>query len=307
MIESLLLINVRMAVNHFRKAIYTAQSFIIICQILKNVKNMLNETRNTRSKDEVIEQLQARIFELEDFQQRVEASASDSIGLAEELAIARELAEASLKEAHAYQETIQQLALYDPLTGVANRNLFHEKFEDALNQGKRENKLVALLLFDLDHFKNVNDSFGHPVGDELLIYVTERLIEATRETDTVARLGGDEFAIILTNLEKDERASIVAERIVSALKNPITIDRCLIKTGTSIGIGIFPRDAEDSKELTQAADTALYTAKENGRGHYSFYDKQMDKQAKAAHILDNEMRLAIVRREFVMHYRKSVV
>jgi len=254
----------------------------------------------------VIEQLQIRVLELEDSNQRVEELAADTVILAEDLAAARMEAEAALEQGRKDQETIQKLALFDPLTGVANRNQFQRSFSNAINVAKRDGTVIALLLFDLDHFKIVNDSFGHPVGDELLKYVADKLVEATRETDTVARLGGDEFAVILTHLDREERVSQVAERIIEMLCNPITLGGCLIQTGTSIGVSLYPRDGVDTDELLRTGDAALYVAKEAGRGGYKFFDEAMDKQAKAAHVLDNDMRLAIVRNEFVLHYQPQL-
>jgi len=262
-------------------------------------------TKNEQPEQTIL-RLTARIQEMEDFQERVEASAAASIEMAEGLAIARMEAEEALKQAHKYQETIQELALFDPLTKLANRNQFHQKFADAIKVAKRDGSMVLLLLFDLDHFKDVNDTFGHPVGDELLKYVANNLIEATRETDTAARLGGDEFAIILTHLDRDERAATIANRVISALSKPITLNGCLINTGTSIGISAYPRDSTDADELIRTADMALYSAKSDGRSEYRFYNDEMNAQAKAAHILDNELRLAIVRNEFILHYQPQL-
>jgi len=264
------------------------------------------DTVVTETPEQTILQLRARVFELEDLHERLEANGAATVELAEDLAHARAETEEALRQTREQKETIQKLALFDPLTGLANRNRFQQKFTDALKIAKRENSMVALLLFDLDRFKAVNDTFGHPVGDELLEFVANQLIEATRETDTVARLGGDEFAIILTMLDRDERAAMIAGRVIDALSQPITLSGCLIDTGTSIGISIYPRDSIEGDDLIRIADMALYSAKNDGRGGYRFYDDEMDAQAKAAHILDNELRLAIVRKEFELHYQPQL-
>lgn len=253
-----------------------------------------------------IERLQARIYELEDFQQRVEASAADTIQMAEELAIARSEAEAALRRAQEYQQTIQRLALHDPLTGLANRNEFARRFDDALSSARRDDSLVALMLLDLDRFKQINDSFGHPVGDELLTFFAKELVAITRESDTVARLGGDEFAVLLTHLTKEDRAVAVAERILALFAEPIELESCLVQAGVSIGISLFPRDAADNDGLLNKADKALYATKANGRGNFTFYDPEIDRQARAVQVLENELRLAIVRREFLLHYQPQV-
>ena len=259
------------------------------------------------SPDETIERLLARIGELEDFQQRVEADAAEAIRLSEELEIARERAEKALLKEQELKATIEKMALFDPLTGLANRNQFHRRFDEALQFAARDDKSVALLMFDLDKFKQVNDTFGHPTGDELLRLVSDVLRESTRETDTVARFGGDEFAIILTRLDKDERATLVAERVIDCLSKPITIDGALIETGTSIGISLFPRDGKDFEDLMRTADLALYRAKKDGRGQYRYYDGEMDTQVREAHILESDLRLAVVRDEFCLHYQPQLM
>lgn len=254
-----------------------------------------------------VERLQARISELEDFQQRVEASAAEMVAMAEELAIAKEAAEMALSREREYQKKIERLALYDPLTGISNRNYFEKLFEEALQHADREEANVALLLFDLDNFKEVNDNFGHPVGDELLRFVSERLLEATRETDTVARLGGDEFAVILTHLDREDGAARIAERVIDLLSDPVTLSGCLIRTGTSIGISVYPHDGGNQEELLRTADKALYASKSLGRGTYQFYDEKMDQKTREAHMLENDLRLAIVRKEFVLHFQPQVM
>ena len=145
------------------------------------------------------------------------------------------------------------------------------------------------------------------MGDELLRYVAGQLAEVIRETDTVARLGGDEFAIILTRLDQQDRASKIAERLIDQLSRPVTLADCLIKTGTSIGISLFPLDGNDEEELLRTADKALYVSKDEGRGTYRFFDPEMDRQSREAHMLENDLRLAIVRKEFELHYQPQVV
>ncbi len=142
-------------------------------------------------------------------------------------------------------EALQELALCDPLTGLANRNEFHHRLDDAIKAANREGTPVALILLDLDKFKNINDTFGHLIGDEFLKLVAGVLNETTRETDIVARFGGDEFAVVLNNLRNTERVAQVAERIVQSLSKPITIDCCLIQSGTSAGVSLYPRDVTE--------------------------------------------------------------
>ena len=253
-----------------------------------------------------IEHLKARIHELEDFQERVETNAAESIQMAEDLETARAETALALRKERESQDTIRKLALFDPLTNVANRNLFHQRFEEAINASKRDGGAIALMLFDIDDFKNINDTFGHPVGDELLRCVSRELVAATRETDTVARLGGDEFAIILAKLAQLERVIEVAERIIDTVTKPVNIDGALIKTGTSIGIALYPRDGMGADELLRAADMALYAAKSKGKSTFVFFDGALDARARASHVLNSDMRLAIVRQEFLLHYQPQL-
>jgi diguanylate cyclase (GGDEF)-like protein len=256
-----------------------------------------------QDREDVIEQLLLRIGELEDFQHRVEANAADTIAMAEDLAVAKDQAESALKQAKAYQEQIEALALYDPLTGLANRREFQRAFDDAIAYAKRHGTVIALLLFDLDRFKEVNDTYGHPVGDELLKYIADTLRESTRETDTVARLGGDEFAIILTGIEVAEKCAYVANRVIEVLSQPVVLSGCLINTGTSIGISVFPKDGREAPELLLNGDKALYEAKSKGRGVFRFFEQSLDEKAKIAHVLESDLRMAIVRNEFVLHFQ----
>ncbi len=200
-------------------------------------------------------------------------------------------------------EALQELALSDPLTGLANRNDFHRRLDNALKVANREGTSVALMLLDLDKFKNINDTFGHLIGDEFLKLVAGVLKETTREIDTVARFGGDEFAVILTSLKDTERVAQAAERIIQSLSKPITIDGCLIKSGASAGISLYPKDATEIEELFASADKALYAAKADGRNNFQFFDARMNEKARAVRILENDMKLALVRNEFLPHYQ----
>lgn len=270
------------------------------------MKNKITARQHEEDPELVIEQLTARIYELEDFQQRVEAAAAKAVAMTDELEVARAQAETALTQAREYEQEIQELAFHDPLTGLANRNEFRRRFEDSLRFAKRENTNIALLLFDLDHFKEINDSFGHPVGDELLKFVSKNLIEATRDTDTVARFGGDEFAVILTGLIKGERATKVADRIIRKLSQPVTLGGSLLQTGASVGISLYPQDGFDVDELLRTSDKALYAAKAQGRSCFKFFNEFMDKKARREHILENDLRLGIVRNEFLLHYQPQL-
>ncbi len=166
------------------------------------------------------------------------------------------------------EKEIRQLALTDPLTGLANRNQFNTRLEEALRYARRFGQHVGLMLLDLDKFKAVNDAYGHPVGDALLKWVSDSLNEIVREVDTVARLGGDEFAIVLNGVGESYDVSVPAEKIIAKLSEPVTIKGHKIQISTSIGVSFFNKDETGPKELIQKADKALYQAKHEGRNTF---------------------------------------
>jgi diguanylate cyclase (GGDEF)-like protein len=204
------------------------------------------------------------------------------------------------------EDTIWRMAHHDPLTQLPNRQLFREKLEEAIRNADRSGHMVALMFLDLDKFKGVNDNYGHPVGDQLLCAVSEQLLDVVRETDTVARLGGDEFAIILTNLEQVVPVDTLAKRIVGQISQPQVVDNCLLDIGTSIGICFYPLDDTDPDELIRKADLALYRAKAEGRGRYHIYDDVLHNKVTTRVAVENELRLAVVRGEFLLHYQPQI-
>ncbi len=169
----------------------------------------------------------------------------------------------------AAQDAVRQQALHDPLTTLPNRRLFFDRLDHALKDAKREHWPVALLYIDLDGFKDVNDTFGHNTGDVLLTQVAEALGHCIREVDTLARLGGDEFCIILTHMESEEDAPLVAQRVVDALSHDWDIDGSTCRIGASVGISIAPTDGETPSTLLKNADEAMYRVKSQGKGGFS--------------------------------------
>ena len=201
------------------------------------------------------------------------------------------------------QEKLAYLAHHDPLTSLPNRTKFREDLEQTLRLVNRDGR-VAVLCLDLDHFKEINDSLGHPIGDDLLKDVACRLRTSVREGDTVARLGGDEFAIVQagTDLQASESSSL-AERLVEILGAPYVIQGHQLNIGVSIGIAFAPNDGEDPDQLLKNADMALYRAKEDGRGTYRFFEPGMDARAQARRLLEIDLRAALTRDEFEVHYQ----
>ena len=171
------------------------------------------------------------------------------------------------------EETIRRMAYHDPLTGLPNRKLFSDRLAIALAQAMRNQNDVAVIMLDLDNFKDVNDTLGHDTGDVLLKAVTKRLSEALRKSDTVARFGGDEFALIFPDLKEEDDASRVAKKIVERFRKPFFINAHQLIVTTSIGIAVYPRDGTDEVALLKNADIAMYQAKQAGRDRYQFLKK----------------------------------
>ncbi len=201
------------------------------------------------------------------------------------------------------QEQIQFLAHHDPLTELPNRLLFNARLEHALQRAHREQHRVAVLFLDLDNFKAINDSLGHPVGDSLLQEVAARLSGLLREEDTVARVAGDEFIIILDEVSGPEDVSLVAEKLLAAFDDPIKLEHQDLHITISIGIVLFPDDGKNVTELVKNADAAMYHSKENGRNRFSFYTSELTAEASEQLRIGNELRGALKRSELSLHYQ----
>jgi diguanylate cyclase (GGDEF)-like protein len=198
---------------------------------------------------------------------------------------------------------LASMALRDPLTGLGNRSFFSNRLESDIRDAKRAECGVAVLLIDLDNFKDVNDTLGHPAGDALLRQVASRLLQNVRETDTVARLGGDEFAIIATHLAEPERGSTLARKFQEAFERPFEIEKQQILVTISIGISLFPTDARSADRLLNSADLALYAVKERGRNGFRFFDHHINSAARNRRTMEEEIRAAISKRQFRLFFQ----
>ncbi|WP_213997639.1 bifunctional diguanylate cyclase/phosphodiesterase [Arsukibacterium sp.] len=199
------------------------------------------------------------------------------------------------------------LAEFDPLTQLPNRQHFSNRLTSAVKLAKRNQQFLAVMILDLDHFKDINDSFGHQTGDSLLLQVTERLNLCCRETDTLARLGGDEFVFLVEQLGQPEDAARVADKILQQLHAPFTLgEQTDVNVAASIGICIYPIHADSAEALLQGADAALYRAKADGRNTYSFYSDSLTMQARARLVLEQRLRNAMKQNHLTCYYQPQL-
>jgi len=208
-------------------------------------------------------------------------------------------------EQRTIEARVRHLARHDALTDLPNRVYFRDEMEK-LAARIRRGENAAVLCLDLDHFKAVNDTLGHAVGDRVLETVAGRLREAARETDLVARLGGDEFAFLIHPLDDPRGAAAIAGRVIKSMARPMLIDGHQVMIGTSIGIAMAPHDGEDSETLLKKADMALYRAKGEGRGHYHFFEKGMDEKLQHRRMLEQGLKVALTQGQFRLVYQPLV-
>lgn len=208
-----------------------------------------------------------------------------------------------LKEAHA---RIEHLAHHDPLTELPNRLHLQLYLEQSLMIAKRGGEQLAVMLLDLDRFKNINDTLGHSIGDQLLIQVAKRLKTSLREYDMVARLGGDEFVVVLRSAAIEDVASSVANKICHSLGQPFTIEKFTLRTASSIGIAVYPDNAEHMEDLMKSADTAMYHAKSEGGGNFQFFSPEMNRNAHEKMELENQLHEAIEKRQFELYFQPQL-
>jgi len=222
-------------------------------------------------------------------------------------AIERELREVQVRRDRLRAEaTVEHQAHYDLLTNLPNRTTFRDRLTVALAQTGRNRKMLAILFVDLDRFKTIVDTLGHTIGDKVLRGVAERLRASLEEGDTLARMGGDEFVILLPQINRADRAVRVAQRIIEAIKPPFMFDKHELHITMSIGITLYPYDGEDADTLLRNADTALYRAKEQGRNNYQLYTPAMNARAFERLALENSLRKALERKEFLLHYQPQL-
>jgi diguanylate cyclase (GGDEF)-like protein len=197
-------------------------------------------------------------------------------------------------------------AQHDFLTGLPNRMLLNDRVSHAITLAPRHEKKVAVLFLDLDGFKHINDSLGHPTGDKLLQSIAQRLVGCVRLSDTVSRQGGDEFVVLLSEIEQAEDAAVAARRMLDSVAEAHSIDQHDLHVTTSIGVSVCPDDGLDAETLIKNADTAMYQAKENGRQSYQFFKPAMNVRAVERQFIEESLRRALERQEFTLHYQPKV-
>lgn len=204
------------------------------------------------------------------------------------------------------EEQLTHLAYYDQLTGLANRRLFRERLALDLARAKRQESRVTVLCLDLDRFKKINDSLNYEAGDQVLKEVGKRLAESVREFETSARLGGDEFAVILQDLEHEQEAMVVTQRLLDRVARPIKIDGQDVVTTASVGIAFFPENGDEVEQLLKCSDSAMRRAKEEGRHRYQIFSRQMHSEVLTRMSLERDLRHSLEREEFRLHYQPQL-
>ncbi|MEN8728070.1 MAG: EAL domain-containing protein [Sulfurovum sp.] len=210
------------------------------------------------------------------------------------------------KELNKANIKLKTLAHYDSLTGLPNRDLFNDRLAQAIEKSKRHNNELALLFVDLDRFKQINDSLGHSLGDKVLQTVATRLNECIRKEDSLARLGGDEFIILMDDLNKGENASLLAQKIIDSLAEPIYIDEHTFYVTASVGISLYPHDDMNMNKLLMYADTAMYKAKKEGKNNFQFYSSEMTALAVDNVMMQANLHSALENGEFIVYYQPQI-
>jgi diguanylate cyclase (GGDEF)-like protein/PAS domain S-box-containing protein len=211
-----------------------------------------------------------------------------------------------VSESRAITQKMSHLAEHDELTSLPNRALLNDRLEHGITLARRHGRQMAVLFIDLDHFKHINDSLGHLIGDQILKAVARRIALCIRNSDTVSRQGGDEFIVLLSEVNRAEDAELIAEKIRLAVMVPYTIDSHYLHLTASIGVSVYPNDGEDATALVQYADTAMYHAKEKGRNNSQFFKDDMNARAAERQILTEDLRHALTRNEFFLVYQPII-
>ena len=211
-----------------------------------------------------------------------------------------------ISELHASRQKIHQMAFYDALTGLPNRALFHDRLRQMITDASWHGQKAGVMLIDMDHFKTVNDTMGHAVGDELLREAASRLTDCVRSYDTVARLGGDEFAVLLPDMREAEDLGRVASKMLERFQERFLLSGKEVFVSCSVGIAVYPADSSEPEDLVKFADSAMYFAKRSGRSGFRFYSRDLTASAKERLFMESELRRAVERNELSLHFQPKV-
>jgi len=291
-------------VNHRRKQILLVGCLLVlVAMTVGGFSASLLQCEISRSLSELVQAMHGITSE-ENFRTRVAVSGTDEVARLGE-GFNTMIAELERREAQKknFEAKLRFQASNDALTGLPNRRLFADRLAQTMALAVREKRMVALLYIDLDGFKLVNDTLGHSIGDSLLVDVARRFASTMRRSDTLARLGGDEFTVILAGPKRQEDAAVVAGHLLETLALPIVIHGHELRIGASIGISIYPDTAQDASDLLQQADSAMYSAKRNGKNQACYFTTELGSNVRERLNLDTELRGAIQRGEISVHYQ----
>lgn len=283
----------------------TVLTIVMAFSLIAVLVAMLVSRVATRSINQMVEAV--RRFGIEHAMGPLPVTRQDEIGLLARTmqTMQNELSD-HLKSLYENRSHLDHLARHDTLTGLPNRLMFFDRLEQAISQAERGSGQLAVLFVDLDRFKQINDSLGHNVGDDVLKAAAQIFRSLVRKTDTVGRLGGDEFVVLFTDIDDERQVSAIAEKIILKFQQPITVGANDLYVHASIGIALYPRDGSNAAELVRHADVAMYQAKHNGRNTLQFYTTELSTRAIERMTMENELRQSIERGEFVLHYQPQI-
>lgn len=280
-------------------------------QLRENAAHLREQTATSREAAAQLREGKVKSYEKEIREaETMQAASDDHVTMLQQanahLVIATIEAQKLAEQVQMAKDQLDHLAHHDALTDLPNRMLLQDRLKQAIELARRQDRRLAVMFMDLDRFKHINDSLGHPVGDQLLRSVAQRLLACVRHSDTISRQGGDEFVLLLSFIEHAEDAALSAQKMLASISQPHHIDGHDLHINVSIGISIYPDDGRDAETLIKSADTAMYHAKESGRNNYKFFEQGMNDRAVQRQSIEADLRGALERQEFVLYYQPKI-